>query len=379
MRILVFDSVLSGHHLEYIHHIYLGAIQRPEIEYVFAVPENEWFQVKDNQEWPIANNISWIMLDDHLCKEICKGSLFVQSWKTSRFIKKIAVEHHVDKILLISIAPAIPFLPLILPKNIKLSGIIYKIYLRAPKKGLRGVIDKLRYSIMAHGRSIGKVFILNDPRSTDRLNSIYKTDRFVCLPDPVPNVSKNDLQNVRSELGVSENVKIFLHFGAMDERKGTLLILRTLYGMSESELSDKLFVFAGRVGDRIKNVFYELAKLAEKHGAKIHIKDEFVTYTELNNLCHTADCILIPYLLTDLSSGALGYAAVHNTPVIGPKEGLIGELISDNDLGVCLINVDMNNLHSAMLNIPQKSVGHMSNYSIINSSANFQVSILSEN
>ena len=58
MRILVFDSVLSGHHLEYIHHIYLGAIQRPEIEYVFAVPENEWFQVKDNQEWPIANNIS---------------------------------------------------------------------------------------------------------------------------------------------------------------------------------------------------------------------------------------------------------------------------------------------------------------------------------
>lgn len=72
MRYLIFDPTLSGHHLEYIHHIYLGAIQRPEFEYVFAVPEDEWQQVKDNQEWPPANNISLVMLDDHLCKEIGK-------------------------------------------------------------------------------------------------------------------------------------------------------------------------------------------------------------------------------------------------------------------------------------------------------------------
>ena len=45
---------------------------------------------------------------------------------------------------------------------------------------------------------------------------------------------------------------------------------------------------------------------------------------------------MIPYKLTDLSSGALGYAALFGKPVIGPSSGLIGELIIDNKLGISL-------------------------------------------
>lgn len=369
MRYLIFDPTLSGHHLEYIHHIYLGAIQRPEIEYVFAVPENEWQQVKDNQEWPPANNISQIMLDDHLCKEIGKGSLLAQSWKTSRFIKKIAVEHNIDKILLISIAPAIPFLPLILPKNIKLSGIIYKIYLRAPKKGLRGVIDKIRYSIMARSSNVRNVFILNDPSSTKKLNSLYKTNKFITLPDPVPTVNTANLRDMRKELGISPNDKVFLHFGAMEARKGTLTIIESILLMSDKELKDKTFIFAGKVGIGIRREFYENVEKCRKHGAKIIVEDHFLPYNRLNDICNTSDCILMPYLTTDLSSGVIGYAAVHSKPVIGPAKGLIGELITENNLGCAINPVNAESLKASIIEF--KSIIVSSSYKMINDQQNF--------
>ena len=97
-------------------------------------------------------------------------------------------------------------------------------------------------------------------------------------------------------------------------------------------------------GKKIKADFYHLADKARSTGANIIVRDEFCEYGYLNDLCHTADCILIPYLFTDLSSGALGYAAVHHTPVIGPASGLIGELISDNSLGECVDKISAETL-----------------------------------
>ena len=44
----------------------------------------------------------------------------------------------------------------------------------------------------------------------------------------------------------------------------------------------------------------------------------------------------MPYKITKLSSGVLGYAAVFKKPVIGPSDGLIGNLIKRNGLGMCL-------------------------------------------
>ena len=44
----------------------------------------------------------------------------------------------------------------------------------------------------------------------------------------------------------------------------------------------------------------------------------------------------MPYQITKLSSGVLGYAAVFRKPVIGPSDGLIGNLIRENGLGKCL-------------------------------------------
>ena len=134
MATLIFDNTLSGHHLEYLNHIYKGAIQRTDEKFVFAVPRQEWNNVREKCEWPQADNIRWVMLDDYECQDVSKGSMLVRCFKLSRLVKRVALKENVSKIKMISLAGVIPFLPLMLPGDIKLSGIIYKIYLRAPKR-----------------------------------------------------------------------------------------------------------------------------------------------------------------------------------------------------------------------------------------------------
>ena len=51
-RVLIFEKNVGGHHLEYLHHIYIAAGQRNENEYIFALPES--FKIEENDlEWPL--------------------------------------------------------------------------------------------------------------------------------------------------------------------------------------------------------------------------------------------------------------------------------------------------------------------------------------
>lgn len=333
MNTLIFDTTLTGHHLEYINYLYRAALKRDDEKFTFAVPKNEWEKVRGKCDWPYAINIRWILLDDKECHKASSGSLISKCFKTSKLIRHIAIKEKVDRIKLISIAGVIPFLPIILPNHIKLSGIIYKIYLRANKTGIKKLADYFRYLVMARSNSIDKVFILNDSRSAGKLNDIYHTDRFVSLPDPVPEIDTINCHDMRQELGITKDAKIFLHFGAMDKRKGTIEILRAINLIPKENLEKYFFIFAGRLGDNLRTEFYDLANEAKLKGANIILRDEFCSYELLHSLCKTSDAILIPYLLTNLSSGVLGYASLHHKPVIGPSDGLIGQLIGENEIG----------------------------------------------
>ena len=55
-------------------------------------------------------------------------------------------------------------------------------------------------------------------------------------------------------------------------------------------------------------------------------------------LWRIADYILIPYKNTAQSSGVISYASQFCVPVIGPAEGLLGNLIRKFDMGLCIEN-----------------------------------------
>lgn len=354
MKILVFETSLSGHRLEYLHHIYMGGREQYEDNYVFVVPET-FIDKRNGLDWPESLNIHfrYISEDEINMIESVKG-LIKSSFTNTRLLMRYVNEINPDRIILISLMRFMPWLSFIRVKKNSIRGIIYKIYLYENSRGLRRIINHCIYTLFAHRKCMNKIFILNDDESAKRLNKIYRTSNFIYLPDPVPIIERENVRDIRKELDIKSTDKMYLHFGGLSERKGTLTILDAISMMKKEDLHDKVFVFAGKVYNSIKNIFYEKNKELEKN-ARILVFDEFCSYEFINNLCKSCDVILIPYFEICQSSGVIGYASFFNKPLIGPSEGFLGHLIRSYKMGE-MINVNADNLSKALLHdihIPQ--------------------------
>lgn len=333
MKTLIFETSVSGHHLEYLHHYYMGALSHKEEKYIIMVPK-EFLKVQDKYEWPKANHITFEYLrpeDELLLKE---HNFYKLGWNVSKILNKAVRSRGFDKVLLTMLMQFIPFIIFLLPRKVLVRGIMYKIYLYEEKKmpRVRRAAERFRFWLAVHSKVIEKIFVLNDMNSAQRFNSIYKTDKFRFLPDPVPQADLSKVHDVRKELNIPYNDKIYLHFGSLDQRKGTIDILKAIISFTNQETNNSTFIFAGKQKESLKKEFYPLLEEA-KTKVNILVFDEFCSYEFLNNLCFTCDVILMPYHLTNLSSGVLGYAAIFGKPVIGPNKGLIGYLIQKYKLG----------------------------------------------
>lgn len=348
-KILIFDDKLSGHHLEYLHHLYTGAVQDKANNYIFALPEG--FETKSELRWDKADNIRF-----HLFKEKTFSSNKIKrSFELSKFVKKIAQQYCVDEVFFVSLMSVLPGITFILPKSIKISGIIYLIYLyRWRESNLKLKIeDSIKYLLMSNGKQFKTVFLLNDEIAPIYLNKKFKTKVFQYLPDPFLLLPTEKLyNNLREKLHIPQGNKIILHFGALAKRKGSLNILDAISLCSEKDLKNLTFIFAGKVDNEIKVDFYQL--LNEIRGkVQINIFDEFCSYEFLASLCRLSDFLLIPYLTTSQSSGVIGYAAQFNKPVVVPNKGLIGKLVKKYKLGILLTDSSPAAIRSFICNINQ--------------------------
>lgn len=330
-RVLIYDDEIRGHHLEYIHHLHEGATQNKEIDFIFAIPNT--INDKENKlVWEKSDNIKYHLLSD---SEInLTGNSIVNSFKRSRIARKIAIEYNVNEIffnVLIGLLPAATF---VIPKNIKISGIIYMIYLYRWKRSsfIIKLFDSIKYILLSRRGNFNNVFILNDKSAPVFLNRKFKTSKFLYLPDPFMPIGEIGLINIREKYKILSDNIIYLHFGSMAESKGTLEILNALIQLRREDLIGKTFIFAGRVGDNIKDMFYEKYHML-KDKVQIIVFDEFCEYSFLGSLCLSSDYILLPYKRTSQSSGVIGYGAQFNKPVVVPNKGLLGKLVRKYNLG----------------------------------------------
>lgn len=332
-NVLVFTTDCKGHHLEYLHHYYDFALRDADNHYVFCVSK-DFYDVKSTYSWPEADNIVLdFIADDDLEKCIKGGNGFLNiiklSFAKSRYLRMKCKEHNIDVVHTIMLMEYLPALPFILPSRIDFRGIIYRIALNDKTLSLKSkIIEKIKYFLLVNSSVFKKVFVLNDKRSVSLLNEKYNTDKFCFLPDPFPQTEPP--KDIREDLNIPVKNKIFLHFGGLGRRKGTLLIADTISRMKDAK--GFTFIFAGRISKDCDNEFYQILETIN-NGAQIKVYNEFCTYEFLNSLAYTTDYMLIPYENVTQSSGVLGYAAQYDKPVIGPDAGLLGDLIRNYRLG----------------------------------------------
>ncbi len=332
--IMIFDSSIDGHHMEYIHHIHTKACEKfNNIQFIFAVPKD--FENKKNKfSWKSCDWVKTIFIDNKdvdLCKN---GNYIIKAWNYSKILKKYTELYNVNELFLITLIYPYPFLPLFLKSNIKVSGIVYRIYLYEWKtlSFLKKIKDAFETYVMAKAKCTKSIFVLNDNSATCYFNKLFKVNKFKFLTDPI-NPTSSTPKNIRQELQIAETKEIYLHFGAMYERKGTMTILEAIELLPKEELENKCFIFAGKIGNDIKEKFYKMKKILDKK-VKILVYDEFCSYDFLNNLCFSCDYIIIPYKNISCSSGVVGYAAQLKKILIAPKDGILGKLVKRFNLGI---------------------------------------------
>lgn len=368
-KILVFDFILSGHHLEYVHHLYQKAVTSSD-EYIFCIP-NSFLDLKNNLYWETSPNVSFHLLpqqnDNH--------SFIKKSFLLCKQVRDCCREYRASHLFLISLMSFLPFLPFFIPKGVKVSGIIYLIYLyRWKAETLRSkILDVLKYILFVKFKCFDKIYMLNDNAAAIHLNRIYKTNKFCFIPDPFIPIEILPVETVFSSIRDTSNI-VFLHFGAMTKRKGSLLILKSLLNMTDEELHDKTFIFLGKIQNDIHNEFYSLYKSLNNR-VKIILSDEFCSFELIATACQLSDYILIPYFNIDCSSGVIGYAAQYNTPVIAPCSGLLGKLVRSFHLGYTYDDKDNNSFVDCIRNTSKQHMNVSKKYMKTNTVEAFLASI----
>ena len=343
-NILIFNHEIGGHHLEYIHHIYSKNVDSKHKKIIFLLPP-EFELLKGNYIWPKTDNIHIFYLSSDDISSLKNKSGISKSLTISKIIKKAVNKHNIQKIFLISLMSAIPFLPFLLNKKIKVSGIIYLIYLYRWKNSnlLTKGLDLLKYFILSKFVIFDNLFLLNDQISPIIINKKFKTTKFKYLPDPININNHNTIFDLRSKLKIDKSSVIYAHFGALDERKGTLEILKAI-SLSNLTLKDnRNFIFAGKINRSIESEFFQLIEKL-KNKAFIHVYNEYVDSDFIASLCSASNYLLIPYKNVSQSSGLLSYAAVFKVPVIAPRLGFLGKLIKRNRLGYLLKDGSSNSI-----------------------------------
>lgn len=366
---MFFDIELEGHHLEYLHHYYMGAISSPQNLYFFVVPDT-FNKYKSHFEWPEAKHINFIFIKHEDILKARKNSMLKSDYECSRLLKKYIERLKPERVFLTMLIHYLPYILMVKNDKPILSGIIYRIYLYEWANLSMGkkFINVIKFLILSNCSNIKNIYVLNDRSSAIYLNKVYKTSKFEYLIDPYIPINKKFI-NVRNEYGIPSSKRIYLHFGALSERKGTLTILDSIKLLTLEERKNFVFVFIGNIHLNIKAEFYK--KVEELQSTiNIIVKDEFVDFETLGNFCYTCDVVLLPYKSSIQSSGVIGYAAQFGKPVIGPSTGILGKLIRKFNIGYTLKDISAESLRQIyLMDFPLKKYGEK--YLLNNTISNF--------
>jgi len=366
MNIAFFTPSVAGHRIEYIHHEYIYASKDTSNKYLFILPES-FSKVKDLFLWPESSNIIFDFISDEDGQKCIQSNPLKCSYKISVLLRKYAITRKLDHIFLNTLIDGMPFLPFMLPSSTKVSGIIYGIYLWQEKElsFLKRLYNKYCFWNFIHSSIFSNILLLNDDITTEKLNRKHNIPRFVCLPDPIPSIDKNDLRNIREQYNIKSDNIVYLQF-PVQKRKHSLELLQAIDVMDKKDLSNKTFLFVGKIENSIKNEFLvKVHQLSDK--CQIIVEQGFIPYEALFNFCYSSDFLITLYDNYHMSSGVLGYSAFFNKCLISTNNGLLGHLVNKYNLGYCINQNKLENL-ICVLNkgVRECKSDYLKNHNVVN-------------
>lgn len=370
-RIVIFDTESTGHHREYLQHVVRYSKSESTDYNVVLVVHPSVAAVLGQEPWASCIEIIEIasdaVADLHSIRSLWRRSL--HEWKVAdEYARRMNADHCVlmtlnwfQAALLLPVAHQIPY---------TISGIFFSPYPRwSPEPQslsahLSTVVTRLRKKalmwLMMRNANISAVHVLNDPRAADYLNHTIdnKRSRFRALPDPVPVLPAPQVDtNLRTHYSVEQKRTLFLFFGTLSDRKGIFRVLDACGKLSKKVQGKAALLLLGRLKDgQQEDIREQVHTLQHESVLQVRTDFRFLEPEELSLALEGCDVVLAPYQRTEGSSGVIGHAARFKRPVIGPRSGLIGELIQSYGLGNTVDTNSMEALTDALTAAVQNGV-----------------------
>lgn len=377
-KILVVEPEVSGHRLEYYHHIYMAAVKDKCNQYIFVFSA-DFRKQQSRFDWPRTGNIRIVILSEQQTM-LLRGNIVKLTWKRSIFLIRLIRKYHPDKIFLLEAIFYLPYVPIFLAlvhSSIEVNGIVFLVYTyRWKRQGyVRKILDVVKFWLMAKSACFKNIYIINDTSAVAYLNRLYKTNHFKYAPDPIMPIEISAPIDIRKEYHIDENQILLVQYGGLNGIKGTIEFLKSLLLLTPKQRSNFAVVLAGKVDSSCKIEIYGLVDQL-KSTMNIVLKDEFCSYDFIGSLCRAANYVMLPYLKNEGSSGCLGIAAQFNVPVISTNKNLLGKLIRKNKLGIVLDDVSAKGLSQILMTLSKEYHIESSLYIENNSIKAFQSAIL---
>jgi glycosyltransferase involved in cell wall biosynthesis len=329
-RILLFDTILDGHHPEYLIHLIGYYSNKPDVELIVATGSNfqEDFAKRQNLEKLVwGENIQFYPIQNAL---IVKGNIFLRSLREWNLMLAIAKETQASQALLMYV----DYFPLgaILGQraHIPVAGISFR-----PPQEVEGPFDyvkqKIWQSMFASGQ-IKQIFSLVHA-SVPILRALSANAQALPLADPVMHlpVSQSQIADFRESIGIPKGKKVFLNFGQLDQRKGIEAFLLACKQLSSAEVKRICLLLAGPIEPNYQaHIELLIREVPDLEVVKIF---DYLNYPTVELCFEIADVVLVTYQGHMGMSSVLIRAALVGKPVIGTQVGNIGATIAAYQLG----------------------------------------------
>lgn len=337
IKFLIFDTILNGHHTDYLSYLVdYWCDQQPNGELYLVTPKG--FSEGISAHCKSHPGIYFLELSASALTNAKKGSTLKRSFAEWNlyisYCKQIKPDHAI--LMYFDLFQAGMWLGKKSPCPV--SGIYFRPSFHYKNKySLREILVAFRKKWIL-SRVLGIPELKNlfclDKSSVSEIQKLTTRVRIIPLSDPVKEykVKASQVLELKELLGIENDRKVFLMFGYLDDRKGIEPVLDAIAHLSQAESSKITLVLAGPITVEYRQSISTLIETMD-NDAQIVCHFEKLEGALIQIFFELADFVLTLYRRHIGMSSLIIRAALSNKPLISSDFGYVGTLVKEKELG----------------------------------------------
>ena len=335
-RILLFDTITDGHHPDYLIHLIGFYSGNKDVELYVSTGESFKSQFDARQKAednPWGDNVTFLPIPTDKLNSIHSKSIYLRSIIEWNLLVETAHSINASQVLLMYFDYY--QLGMLIGKKAPcpVSAIYFRPNFAENDNGIYPQIKKWMLSKVLKSGQIQNLFCLVHALVPYMKGQKTQT-QIIPICDPIKQfqISKSEIAEFINKFKVPTDKQIFLNFGYLDDRKGMEVFIDACATLPIEALAKICLLLAGPVPEYYEKIIE--AKLAQVPELEVIRCYGYLPAREVQICFEISDVVLILYQDFLNMSSVLIRAAMANKPTFATQTGMIGELVSRNNVGV---------------------------------------------